>query len=97
MAVLPATTPERATDFLTLETEAGMGLESLMGKLFRRFVAEGLVEVGTGLHFSDDSFLRAVMADCVVDFERDSGGGAAGAERIKHHRDAGGAEFVERE
>jgi hypothetical protein len=31
IAVFPATTPESATDFLTLETGAGVGVGSLMG------------------------------------------------------------------
>src|SRR4051812_7868966 len=101
MAVLPATTPERATDFLTL----GVGLGSDMGagsggaepELFGWGVTEEVVEVGPGLHPAGDVLLRAVLADCRVNLARGGRSGARSGQRVKHHGDARGAEFIERE
>src|SRR4029077_6777038 len=102
--VLPAGTPERATDFFGLAA----GAVSLIWPSFTFFfreqfveralvgvVVEKVVQLGARLHRVDDALLRAFLADRIVDLERGSVHGAERREGIERDRDLGRAQLIQ--
>src|SRR3990167_6869297 len=88
-AVLPAATPESATDFL------GLTAEELIELLFVGVVADDVVEFLARLHFRDQAFLRALPADRFISAQRGLVHGAKGGERVQHDADPGRAQLVD--
>src|SRR5258706_13984222 len=108
-AVLPAGTPESATDFLGFGPVAAAGAavslmifsfgfcEEGVQLLLVVVIAEILVEIVAGLHGGDARLLRAVGAQRRVDLQRGEVRGAESRKRVEGDGEAGFAKVLPRE